>query len=58
MMRFIKASTARKKYNIPYSLYKDLCRGAGSIAIKPGGKNGHYFFEIGELEKYLKAHGV
>lgn len=55
MMRWIKASEAKKKYNIPDRLYREACHGAGSVAIRPGGKRGHFYFEVGELERFLKA---
>lgn len=53
-MRFIKASKAKTEYGIPDRIYREACHGAEAIAVKPGGVNGHCYFEVTRLESFLK----
>lgn len=53
-MRFVKASEAKKRYCIPDRIYRELIHGRNAIGFRPN-KNGHYFFELTELETRLNA---
>lgn len=55
MISFIKASVAKKKYGIPEKVYQEAVHGAHAIALRPSGKNGHFYFEVTQLESYLRA---